>query len=86
LERTSLIVAGRAALDEINLNTVPIVAGIGAASTRESIQLAKDAAAAGADFAIAIPPGYYAGPLIAENMVALRTYFLDIAEASPIPV
>ncbi|TVY22568.1 putative 4-hydroxy-2-oxoglutarate aldolase, mitochondrial [Lachnellula hyalina] len=86
LERTSLIVAGRAALDEINLNTVPIVAGIGAASTRESIQLAKDAAAAGADFAIAIPPGYYAGPLIAENMAALRTYFLDISEASPIPV
>jgi L-threo-3-deoxy-hexylosonate aldolase len=81
-----LIVAGRSALNEINLVTVPIVAGIGAASTRESIQLAKEAASAGADFAIAIPPGYYAGPLIADNMAALRNYFLDIAEASPIPV
>jgi 4-hydroxy-2-oxoglutarate aldolase len=85
-ERTSLIVAGRSALDEINLSTVPIVAGIGEASTRESIQLAKEAASAGADFAIAIPPGYYAGPLVADNMAALRDYFLDIAEASPIPV
>lgn len=81
-----MIVAARSALDEINLSTVPIVAGIGATSTRESIQLSKDAAAAGADFAIAIPPGYYAGPLMVDNMTALRTYFLDIAEASPIPV
>lgn len=85
-ERTSLIVAARAALDELNLHAVPTVAGIGAASTRESIQLAREAAAAGADFAIAIPPGYYAGALIADSMAALRTYFLDIAEASPIPV
>ncbi|TVY84403.1 L-threo-3-deoxy-hexylosonate aldolase [Lachnellula suecica] len=85
-ERTSLIVAARSALDDIGLDAVPIVAGIGATSTRESIQLSKDAASAGADFAIAIPPGYYAGPLMADNMAALRNYFLDIAEASPIPV
>ncbi|KAF4628240.1 hypothetical protein G7Y89_g9914 [Cudoniella acicularis] len=76
----------REALDEVNLTHIPIVAGIGATSTRESIQLAKDAALAGADFAIAIPPGYYAGPLMADNMAALKTFFVDIAEASPIPV
>lgn len=80
-----MIIAGREALDEIGLTSVPIIAGIGATSTRESIQLAKDAAAAGADFAIAIPPGYYAGALMADT-AAVKNYFVDIAEASPIPV
>lgn len=61
------------------------MAGIGATSTRESIQLAKEAAAAGADFAIAIPPGYYAGALKAD-VTAIKNFFVDIAEASPIPV
>ncbi|KAF8848018.1 putative dihydrodipicolinate synthase [Acephala macrosclerotiorum] len=84
-ERTALIIAGREALDEINLTSVPIFAGIGATSTRESIQLAKDAAGAGADFAIAIPPGYYAEALTADT-AAIKNFFVDIAEASPIPV
>ncbi|KUJ15975.1 putative dihydrodipicolinate synthase [Mollisia scopiformis] len=84
-ERTALIIIGREALDEINLTSIPIVAGIGATSTRESIQLAKEAAAAGADFAIAIPPGYYAGVLKAD-VTAIKSFFVDIAEASPIPV
>lgn len=85
-ERTALIVAGREALDSINLTTIPIVAGIGATSTRESIQLAKEATAAGADFAIAIPPGYYAGALKANDSVAIKNFFVDVAEGSPIPV
>ncbi|KAH6666710.1 putative dihydrodipicolinate synthase [Halenospora varia] len=85
-ERTSLILAARQALDAANLAHIPIVAGVGATSTRESIQLAKEAAEAGADFAIAIPPGYYAGPLMADGMKALKGFFVDIAEASPIPV
>lgn len=32
-----------------------------------------------------IPPGYYAGPLKA-NREALKNFFVDIAEASPVPV
>lgn len=61
------------------------MAGVGETSTRESILLAQGAAAAGADFAIAIAPGYYAGALI-EDMNSIRDYFVDVAKESPIPV
>ncbi|RDW91002.1 hypothetical protein BP5796_02167 [Coleophoma crateriformis] len=84
-ERQQLIKAAREALDEVNLSHVPIIAGAGATSTRESILLAQQAAAAGADFAIVLSPGYYAGALMAD-MSSLKNYFVDIAEASPIPV
>lgn len=73
------------------VTTIPIVAGVGAPSTRETIALARDAAAAGADFVMVIPPGYYAGALKADvggggGSAALREYFVDVAEASPVPV
>jgi 4-hydroxy-2-oxoglutarate aldolase len=84
-ERQTLIKVAREALDEINLTHVPIVAGCSVASTRESIVIAKEAAVAGADFAIALTPGFYAGSLIADER-AIRNYFVDIANASPIPV
>jgi len=84
-ERQSLITTARHALDEANLPHVPIIAGIGAPSTRESIELAHEAAAAGADFAIAIAPGYYAGALLARPE-SVRDFFVDVAEGSPIPV
>lgn len=64
---------------------MPIVAGTGASSTRESIQLCKDAADAGADYVMVIPPGYYAGPLM-SNPKAIKKFFVDISNASPVPV
>jgi 4-hydroxy-2-oxoglutarate aldolase len=84
-ERQTLIRAAREALDEANLTQVPIIAGCSVASTRESILIAKEAAVAGADFAIALTPGFYAGSLMADER-AIRNYFVDIADASPIPV
>lgn len=80
-----MIKTARATLGSIGLSDVPIVAGVGAASTRESIKLAHDAASAGADYGMVIPPGYYAGALIA-NRNCLRDFFVDIAEASPLPM
>jgi 4-hydroxy-2-oxoglutarate aldolase len=47
--------------------------------------LARDAAAAGADFALVIAPGYWAGYL-KGNPAATRKFFVDVAAASPIPV
>lgn len=84
-ERQLLIRSAREALDEIHLKDVPIVAGCSVPSTRESILIAKEAAEAGADFVIALTPGFYAGPLMAEEG-AVRKYFMDIAEASPVPL
>ncbi len=55
----------------------------GGNSTRATIALCKSAADAGADVAIVIPPGYFSG---AMSKAALKTFFADVATASPIPV
>ncbi|EPE04737.1 dihydrodipicolinate synthetase [Ophiostoma piceae UAMH 11346] len=85
-ERIQLVQTARATLDKNGLQDVPVVAGAGAASTRESILLARDAADAGAAFVLAIPPGYYAGNLMANKMAAVKQFYIDIAAASPVPV
>ncbi|CAI6096252.1 unnamed protein product, partial [Clonostachys chloroleuca] len=85
-ERSLLIKTARSVLDdgEGTLSSVPIVTGVGAPSTRETIQLAHDAKAAGADYVMVLPSGYYAGQL--SNRTALTKYFVDVAEASPLPI
>ncbi|KAE9404110.1 putative dihydrodipicolinate synthase [Gymnopus androsaceus JB14] len=82
-ERIDLIHAARSALDAAGLSSIPIIAGAGSSSTRETIEIAKEAAEAGADQVIVVPPGYYAGALARE---ALKQYFIDVANGSPIPV
>lgn len=84
-ERIKLIQTLRTALNSIELQNTPIVAGVGGNSTRETIQLARDAAAAGADFALVIAPGYWAGYL-KGNPAATKKFFVDVAAGSPIPV
>ncbi|ETS78598.1 hypothetical protein PFICI_10660 [Pestalotiopsis fici W106-1] len=85
-ERTQIIQTTRSALDACGLEQVPIVAGVGAPSTRETIYLAKRAQEAGADHVMVIPPGYYAGALQSNGGEALRQFFVDVAEKSPLPV
>ncbi|KAH6867208.1 hypothetical protein B0T10DRAFT_53165 [Thelonectria olida] len=84
-ERIQLIRAIRSALDENDLHQMPIVAGVGATSTRETISLAKDAAAAGAEFVLVIAPSYFASVLKAYP-TAIKTFFIDVASKSPVPV
>jgi len=61
----------------------PVVAGTGAEATRECIRLTKRAAELGADAVLVLNPFYYKSALTAA---ALERYFLDVAEASPVPV
>ncbi|KIJ41198.1 hypothetical protein M422DRAFT_209315 [Sphaerobolus stellatus SS14] len=84
-ERKLLIRTARHALDtaEPSLSHVPIIAGTGGGSTRETILLSKEAAEAGADVAIVICSGYYAGAL---DKKALTAFFTEVADKSPIPV
>ncbi|THG99450.1 hypothetical protein EW026_g2902 [Hermanssonia centrifuga] len=82
-ERKTLIQTARRALDEAGFTDVPIIAGTGTGSTRETIELCHEAAEAGADYTIVIASGYFAGAL---NPKALKTFFTDVAEKSPIPV
>ena len=84
-ERVTLIKETRKALDEADLKSIPIIAGTGAGSTRETKELCKEAADAGADFRIVIPPGYYAG-VLAKSPEALKALFIEVADDSPIPV
>lgn len=83
-ERNQVVAAAREALDsDDKLKMIPLIVGTGASSTKETIQLTKEAAERGADFAMVISPGYFAGAMSKE---ALKTFFVEVAEASPIPV
>jgi 4-hydroxy-2-oxoglutarate aldolase len=82
-ERSLVIQSTRSALDEADHHLMPLIAGCGAQSTREVMQLCRDAANAGANFAIVLPPGYYGGLLDTSKIVR---HFYEVADASPIPV
>ncbi|KAH6676313.1 putative dihydrodipicolinate synthase [Halenospora varia] len=84
-ERTSLIRFIRKTLDEEGLASTPIVAGVGGSSTRETIELARAAAKAGADAGMVILPAYYAASLNADQNQVIQ-YYVDICEGSPIPL
>jgi 4-hydroxy-2-oxoglutarate aldolase len=85
-ERDMLVKTARQALDSSeSTRDIPVVVGIGAPSTRETIHLAKAACAAGADFALLIAPGYYAGNLKGDDLLAVKQYMIDVSNASPIP-
>ncbi|KAJ5085501.1 hypothetical protein N7532_010272 [Penicillium argentinense] len=82
-ERKAITAATRRAVDAAGYSSMPVIAGCGAASTRESIQLCQDSAAAGADAVLVLPPSYYKALVSNEAMYA---HFHAIADASPIPV
>ncbi|KAI1502352.1 dihydrodipicolinate synthase [Biscogniauxia marginata] len=82
-ERSLIIQSTRAALDQSDHHLMPLIAGCGAQSTRETIQLCRDAATAGANFAIILPPAYYGGLLDTAKIVQ---HFHDVADASQIPI
>ncbi|KAG5653823.1 hypothetical protein H0H81_010096 [Sphagnurus paluster] len=82
-ERVRLIHAGRKALDNAGFSNFPTIVGTGAGSTRETLELSNEAAAAGADYAIVIASGYFAGAL---TRAALKAFFVEVAQKSPIPV
>lgn len=82
-ERKAITAATRRAVDAAGYPTLPVIAGCGAASTRETIQLCKDSAEAGADAVLVLPPSYYKALV---NNEALHAHFQAVADASPIPV
>ena len=60
-----------------------LIAGIGAESTRVTIQRAKAVATAGADATLVVAPHYF-GSAVTE--AGLRAHYRAVADASPIPV
>ena len=72
--------AARIVIDEVS-GAVPVVIGAGAATTKETIAVASDAAAAGAD-ALSIITPYFA----AASQVEIENHFTAVAESVDVPV
>lgn len=82
-ERIDVLKMARKAVRDLGLPDYPLVAGISAESTNTSIQLARDAADAGASFALLLPPSYWT-KAISEQ--ALHQFYRDVADESPLPL
>lgn len=82
-ERQEILRNARKMVNDMGIPDYPIVAGISAQSTVETIQLAKEAGDAGAGWGLLLPPSYWAKALPTEALVA---YYRDVADASPIPI
>ncbi|GGS72601.1 4-hydroxy-tetrahydrodipicolinate synthase 1 [Streptomyces violaceus] len=76
-EKSALIAAVREAVAD----RASIVAGIGTADTRHTVDLARKAEKAGADGLLVIPP-YYSRP----PQDAIEAHFREIADASELPL
>ncbi|KAK8221393.1 dihydrodipicolinate synthase [Phyllosticta capitalensis] len=82
-ERVAIVATARRAVSDLGVPDYPLVAGISAPSTKETIECAVEAAEAGASFALLLPPSYWTRSITEE---ALLGYYRDVASASPIPV
>lgn len=83
-ERKTVIRETRTALVEAGFSNVPVIAGASDQSIRGTIELCKESAEAGAEYALVIPPSYYRGAV--GNDDTLYQYFTAVADASPVPV
>ena len=82
-ERNLITSTTRKALNDAGFDQMPLIVGCGAQSTRECIELCEEAASAGGDYALVLPPAYYQG-LFSKDTV--KEFFRDVASASPIPI
>ncbi|KAJ9151378.1 Dihydrodipicolinate synthetase [Pleurostoma richardsiae] len=84
-ERRLVTATTRKALDDAGFSLIPIIVGCGCQSTRETIQYCVEAWESGGDYALVLPPSYYA-PLFAPSSETILEYFTTVADASPIPI
>lgn len=78
-ERRVLIEAARAEVPDGRW----LIAGVGAESTRLTVQRARDAAERGADAVLVVAPHYYGAQMTAA---AVRAHYERVADESPLPV
>ncbi|KAI1078065.1 dihydrodipicolinate synthetase [Whalleya microplaca] len=84
-ERQLVTATTRKALNEAGFSHIPIIVGCGTQSTRETIQYCREAWESGGDYALVLPPSYYAS-LFAPSSKTIIDYFTAVASASPIPI
>ncbi|KAF4978787.1 hypothetical protein FZEAL_4901 [Fusarium zealandicum] len=84
-ERQLVTATTRAALDDGGFPHMPLIVGCGSQGTRETIQYCQEAWEAGGDYALVLPPSYYA-TLFAPASETILQYFTAVADKSPIPI
>ncbi|EER27944.1 dihydrodipicolinate synthase, putative [Coccidioides posadasii C735 delta SOWgp] len=82
-ERSEIIRTTRKALNDAGFQSMPLMAGCSANSTRETIKQCQDAYKAGADCALVLTASYYRTLFTPDSVIQ---YFHDVADASPIPI
>ncbi|KAL8803415.1 MAG: hypothetical protein Q9182_003213 [Xanthomendoza sp. 2 TL-2023] len=82
-ERKLVTKTTRNALDGAGFHGLPIIVGCGSQSTRETIELCREAMTSGGDYALVLPPSYYKAMYKPESVVE---FFEEVADASPIPI
>ena len=78
-ERSQLISTARSAVGP----TYPIMAGCGAHSTKQVLELISDAAQAGANYVLVLPPAYFGK---ATTPAVIERFYGDVAEKSRLPI
>lgn len=78
-ERAQLIATARKAVGP----DFPIMAGVGAHSTRQVLEHIDDAVKAGANYVLVLPPAYFGK---ATTVSVIKSFFDDVACQSPLPV
>jgi dihydrodipicolinate synthase/N-acetylneuraminate lyase len=84
-ERRAVTSYTRDALVSAGYDHLPILVGCGAQSVRETIENCKDAQESGGDYALVLPPSYYA-PLFKSSSVTILEFYRSVATHSPIPI
>ena len=78
-ERKALVQTARKACGP----SFPIMAGVSGHSTKQVLEYIADAYAAGADYALLLPPAYFGKQTTSE---AIDSFFDDVAANSPLPI
>lgn len=83
-ERAIVTRETRSALDEAGFKNIPVIAGASENSIRGTIDLCKEVAQAGGEYALIVPPSYYRYAV--GNDETIYEYFTAVADGSPIPL
>lgn len=64
-------------------HSMKVIAGASAGSVRVTVEFTKQAADAGAEYAMVLPPSYYRANMDNE---AIESFYISVADQSPVPV
>jgi len=82
-ERIALVSGVRKGLDAASFPNYPIIAGVLVNSVEEALQWSRELGSAGAQWALALVPGYF-GPQARQD--GIQAWFRTLADHSPIPL